>query len=1631
MLPSLLSLFGKRPAPPPFSLTTFRHESKPELNDPAAVRGAAAAAAAAAMVPVTRKLHWLRAQVEPGASCHFSGAIDLAGNDLRSVVGRVRFLDEAGRVIEASVPGLSRTEKLGDYFYPGTQREHAHRFGRAFSAPPNARHIEVALTLWRTGQIKGTPMASGQLCLAILSKRPWRLVLTNDPLSAAPAATLASILKFSEGVALPVSLEEAWLSAPVRMHGTYTVALRVTDTADASAECILLRLRFFNAAGALIPGRYEGLFYSEQAGAYRYLLRSQRGELVQESFSVPHGAVRLDLCLQRWRQDVGMPRVDAAILLYAHGARHVDTAEAAASQALDASPQIRSLIAREVRKALSDAVPTAASASASAAARPTQVAGKETRAAATSPSSASKTATATPAKAPAASGKAKPSAGKSAAAPAAKPPAAAKPTPAKAASPGTLARPAKTELVEVLQLPGGADGAAGVGLTNAGVDILPRVSHGVTYVLEGRFEKDPRAQAGFPALALFSFAEPPADTAQAKAATGLSHSAKLGYYKYLKPASAEDLSFSVVFKLPKPLVLEKVTLRKWHPDARPVLNRQVRLLRRAPANKTAAFSTLASPRLVTPASKLNRDRLGEHPLSLPDAATLAPPRKVYERDGFEAACQAIEASGKPARAIAADLVGLGQLLDPGGDAGAQFAFAERALHRHRSSPVLLNYFWAAVQAAKVPQAYAASRELARLYERGADEAEILAFKQVQAHRVTRLALLDAAHPTEVTPIDAEPGRICYILHNSLPFSSGGYATRSQGIALGLQHAGYDVVTLTRPGFPLDMKPDMDPAGIPADTVIDGLRYVRVLKPLKQGSRVKQSDGGVLTDPYILAAADALTQQFRTLRPSVVMAASNYLTALPALIAARRLDLPFIYEVRGFWEITSMSRNPAYAKTVEYVVEQMMETGLAARADHVFTLTTPMREELVARGVPADNLDLLPNSCDPTRFNPLVRDDALASRLGIPADVPVIGYVGTFVDYEGLEDLAAACARLKGDGIAFRLLLVGNENVSGADMGPIMREILRIAQEAGFQDWLTMPGRVPHEDVERYYSLIDIAPFPRKPWPVCEMVSPMKPLEAMAMTKAVLVSNVRALTEMIQEDHTGLSFEKGNVDSLTERLKQLIASPSLRARLGANGRTWVEQERTWLITGGRAHPPIQRLLAARRDAAATPPWRGGAHAAELAQYRQLLRNAKPTRPLALPEPSRSIYVLHSSLPHLSGGYATRAHGVIAGTRAAGFDVRPYTRPAFPADTHPTRLGKPYPDTDVVDGIPYRRVAAGYNRQTTPELDYMLASIDTYRDVFSRERPAVVHGRSTYLISLPALIAARQLGLPFVYEVSGMWELVFAARDEDGKNQPLIDRVTDLETLIIREADALITLTDDMREELIRRGADPARIHMAPNSVDPDKFTPREPDLALKDELGIPREVPVVGYVGSFVDYEGLDDLVQACALLREQGTPHRLLLVGDGLESKPVRQRIEALGLQDIAILPGRVPHDQVARYYAIIDVLVYARKPWEVCETVSPMKPFEALALEKAVLVSSVRALQAIIEDGQTGRVFEKGNLESLANTLRQLLESPEERARYGRNGRAWVIRNRSWRTVGRTVAQAYEAAIQNHRGQA
>ncbi|MCL1126187.1 glycosyltransferase [Shewanella surugensis] len=375
--------------------------------------------------------------------------------------------------------------------------------------------------------------------------------------------------------------------------------------------------------------------------------------------------------------------------------------------------------------------------------------------------------------------------------------------------------------------------------------------------------------------------------------------------------------------------------------------------------------------------------------------------------------------------------------------------------------------------------------------------------------------------------------IAFVLHCSLPFHSNGYATRSHELIKAISK-NEKVTVYTRPGYPCDVLQDQSEF---LSSTVDGIEYKNIggadyyLDPL---------------DEYIKKASEVLISQFIKDRPQAVVAASSFYNALPALIAARSLAIPFIYEVRGLWEITRASAIPDWKKSDRFKLESQLEAYVAKHADSVITITEGLKNELVNRGVDKSRISIVPNAINKEQFNFTQQKEKKKI---------VIGYVGSIVEYEGLDDLIFALESVYKKGKNFELIIAGD--------GPYLSQLTEIVKNSTISTKVRLLGRIPHEEVDQLLKTIDITPFPRKSIEVCELVSPLKPFESMLSGKVILASNVKALKEVI-DGRNGLLFEKGSIKDLTAKLEELIDSVDLRKSLSEYARDWVLKNRLWSV-----------------------------------------------------------------------------------------------------------------------------------------------------------------------------------------------------------------------------------------------------------------------------------------------------------------------------------------------------------------------------------------------------------------------------------------------------------------------------------
>lgn len=382
--------------------------------------------------------------------------------------------------------------------------------------------------------------------------------------------------------------------------------------------------------------------------------------------------------------------------------------------------------------------------------------------------------------------------------------------------------------------------------------------------------------------------------------------------------------------------------------------------------------------------------------------------------------------------------------------------------------------------------------------------------------------------------------------------------------------------------------------------------------------------------------------------------------------------------------------------------------------------------------------------------------------------------------------------------------------------------------------------------------------------------------------------------------------------------------------------------------------------------------------------------------------RVLHVLDHSLP-LHSGYTFRTAALLREQQARGWTTFHLTSP---------KQGKVQAAIEESAGLRFYRTGPFGEQATSPTgyLALMRALERRIEEVAAEVRPDVIHSHSPVLNAIPALRVGRRLGIPVVHEVRGFWEdaVVDHGTTTEGSLRYRLSRA--METWAMRRADHVFAICEGLRQDIVARGIPAAKVSLIPNAVDVDTFAPGgPPDPQLQRQLGL-EGANVVGFIGSFYAYEGLDLLVAALPEMLAADPSIRLLLVGGGPQEQALKAQVQALGLQDKVVFTGRVPHAQVSRYYDLIDVLAYPRKPMRLTELVTPLKPLEAMAQEQIFVASDVGGHRELIEDGRTGTLFPAGDARQLAAAVLRTLSDraawPQRRAQ----ARRFVENVRTWR---------------------
>ncbi|AGF73054.1 glycosyltransferase family 4 protein [Corynebacterium halotolerans] len=424
-------------------------------------------------------------------------------------------------------------------------------------------------------------------------------------------------------------------------------------------------------------------------------------------------------------------------------------------------------------------------------------------------------------------------------------------------------------------------------------------------------------------------------------------------------------------------------------------------------------------------------------------------------------------------------------------------------------------------------------------------------------------------------------------------------------------------------------------------------------------------------------------------------------------------------------------------------------------------------------------------------------------------------------------------------------------------------------------------------------------------------------------------------------------------------------------------------------------------------------RSDRHLAQRTRERLEQLRVQPPAPVAqsstaAPPEHRVLHVLTNSLPYTHSGYTLRSHNVLKAIQQTGIPVHAVTRLAYPV-----LVGK-FPDTETqtIGGISYERLLPWSYPLSLQDRDDLAVEM-----IVERARAfgaTVLHTTTDFKNAIVTSRAAEHLGIPWVYEVRGELESTWLSRQpaelqERAQQSEFYQLARSQETRYAQAANAVVTLSEISKQQLIDRGIEAGKIHVVPNAVD-EQFIGRKFDRsAIRRELGLP-DVPLVGSVTAVVDYEGLDTLIQSLQYLPAGS---KVLIVGEGTARPALEELTASLGLDDRVIFAGRKPQNEIWKWYAALDLFVVPRKDTQVCRTVTPIKPLMAQSLGIPVVASELPALREVT--GGFAEYVAPENAETLAKGISTALHRKDLSSETNQ----W-IRSRTWRMNGTRYRELY-----------
>ena len=400
-------------------------------------------------------------------------------------------------------------------------------------------------------------------------------------------------------------------------------------------------------------------------------------------------------------------------------------------------------------------------------------------------------------------------------------------------------------------------------------------------------------------------------------------------------------------------------------------------------------------------------------------------------------------------------------------------------------------------------------------------------------------------------------RVLHVLDHSIPLHSG-YTFRTRSILREQRALGWETFHVTG---------SKQNSGEMHEETVDGLHFYRTPLAASPLAKLPVLNQKQVIDGLVRRLSEIIPQ----IKPDVLHAHSPSLNAIAALRAGKKFGIPVVYEVRAFWEDAAVDHGTSSEGGLRYRLTRALETHALKRADAVTTICEGLRRDIVARGIPADKITVIPNAVDIDKFAVGgVADQDLKTKLGLQG-ARLIGFNGSFYSYEGLDIQLRAVPALTAERPDLRILLVGG--------GPEDARLRQMAQDLGIADKVVFTGRVPHDQVQMYYDLLDVLVYPRLSMRLTDLVTPLKPLEAMAQGRVLAASDVGGHLELIVDGKTGVLFKADDPQALADKVGALADAQADWPALRAAGRQFVESERNWKASVSRYKSIYGRLTGA--------------------------------------------------------------------------------------------------------------------------------------------------------------------------------------------------------------------------------------------------------------------------------------------------------------------------------------------------------------------------------------------------------------------------------------------------------------------